>query len=212
MHVSQSQGRVERGGGQVDAAGGQRLRRLGRAPERLERHRDLLRGEEDPRPAATRTGRYSAEVAGPATPMRQGGLEQQRDAEHAREAQAPAASRTRRAMRSAASGTARARARSPMRGQLGPVCEKARHGLQEALRRERDLRQEHGAARRLDQPCVGRLLVAAGARQRDVERRAPEMAALVHRARPASPHDQLRRRLDVAELGADVGPEGVAAR
>src|SRR5438105_11795707 len=51
--------------------------------------------------------------------------------------------------------------------------------LRERRRRERALRQHFGAAGALDEPRVRGLLVAARARQRDVERRDAELAALV---------------------------------
>ena len=90
------------------------------------------------------------------------------------------------------------------RGEGRAVRQEAPHGLHEPARRERDLREDHGASRGLHEARVGRLLVSAGPGQRDVEGGQAELAALVDGARAAAPDDERGRRVDVAQLGPDV--------
>src|SRR5207247_2140938 len=82
--------------------------------------------------------------------------------------------------------------------------------LEQQQRRHRGLGQDRAAARALDEPRVRRLLVAGGARQRDVERGHAELAALVDGAGAGATDDERGRRVDVGQLVADPGAEGVA--
>ena len=72
-----------------------------------------------------------------------------------------------------------------------PVGQEACDDLQQPLRGQGDLREQRGPSRGLDEARVGGLLVSAGARQRDVEGRAPQLAAnlaaYLRRERPFNP-------------------------
>src|SRR5256886_732652 len=81
---------------------------------------------------------------------------------------------------------------------------------EEARGRELDLRQHDRAAGALDEARVQRLLVPAGPRQRDVERRQAELAALVQGAGPRACHEERRGRVNAGELRAHVRHDRVA--
>ena len=115
-------------------------------------------------------------------------------------------------MRSAASGTASvARVLAHLLEPRG-IGEEPADVLDEPRRREHRLRQDDGAADSLDHPRVLGLLVAAGARQGNVEGGHAELAALVHRSGARAGQDEGGRGVDAGELGADVGHDRVAAR
>jgi hypothetical protein len=97
----------------------------------------------------------------------------------------------------------------PEGGERRAVGEEPHDRSEKARPGQHRLREHDGAARRLHHSGIGGPLIAAGPGQRDVDRRPAQMATLVHRARPASPDDEVRRRIDVAELRADVWGQGV---
>src|SRR5712691_5097924 len=90
------------------------------------------------------------------------------------------------------------------------IRQEARERVYEPLSRDFALRKDDSAPRGLDEPRIGRLLVTARPWQRDEDGRHAEAATFGDRARPAAPHEQRRRRVDVAEFSAHVWPHGVA--
>src|SRR5215510_464982 len=90
------------------------------------------------------------------------------------------------------------------------IRQEARERVYEPLSRDFALREDDSAPRGLDEPRIGRLLVTARPRQRDEDGRHTEAAAFGDRARPAAPHEQRRRRVDVAELRVYIPPHGVS--
>src|SRR5262249_30199163 len=95
-------------------------------------------------------------------------------------------------------------------GQLGAVRQEAREDVHEALRREFGLGEDDGATGGLHKPGVGRLLIAARARQGHEHGGEPASTAHGYRAPPAPAYEERGRGVDIRELGADVRPQGVA--